>query len=70
LGIDNIDPARLGLRIRDYDEDPSIHDGMQREKQALNHRHANGENGVSNGDSNGHTNGHEAATATTAGNAV
>ena len=38
-GHRNIDPARLGLHIRDYDEDPAVHGGIQsaayREKNNL-----------------------------------
>ncbi|KAF2807435.1 family A G protein-coupled receptor-like protein [Mytilinidion resinicola] len=33
FGHRNIDPSRLGLRIRDYDEDPMVHGGIQREKR-------------------------------------
>jgi len=63
-GHRNIDPTRLGLRIRDYDEDPSVHGGAKGhgEKSAL-HGNSVG-NGVSNGHSTGVSNGHHDTTAT------
>ena len=33
LGHRDIDPARLGLRIRDYDEDPAVIGGLHGEKK-------------------------------------
>ncbi|KAF2103973.1 family A G protein-coupled receptor-like protein [Rhizodiscina lignyota] len=58
LGHWNIDPARLGLRIRDFDENPAVHGGFTEKKET------NGAGGVTNG-TNGHTNGHtNGATAT------
>lgn len=49
FGHRNIEPARLGLRIRDYAEDPSVKGDLHGEK------HANGNNGTA-------TNGHGTAT--------
>lgn len=48
-GHRNIDPARLGLHIRDYDEDPAIHGGVHsgayREKNNLPEPGSNGTDG-------------------------
>jgi len=41
LGHRNIDPARLGLSIRDYDEDPAIHGGVKGGEKTRN-GHGNG----------------------------
>ena len=39
-GHHNIDPDRLGLRIRDFYEEPAVHGGFQGEKKGgLNHPH-------------------------------
>lgn len=54
FGHRNIDPTRLGLRIRDYDEDPAVVGGV------LGHEKRNG-HGATNG-----TNGAGATTTTTA----
>lgn len=53
-GHRNIDPARLGMRIRDYDE-PIHHGGLG---GLFGEKHGPGANGHSNGVSNGATNGH------------
>jgi bacteriorhodopsin len=39
FGHRNIDPARLGLRIRDYGEDPAQHGGIVGSKAAHNGHH-------------------------------
>jgi bacteriorhodopsin len=64
FGHKNIDPARLGLRIRDYDEDPAVTGSSV----GHNEKHApgatNGQEtvlGTSNGATNGATNGHGVA---------
>jgi hypothetical protein len=50
FGHRNIDPARLGLHLRDYDADPAVHDGMGNKEKT---GHSNGVNGVTNGHTNG-----------------
>ncbi len=50
FGHRNIDPARLGLLIRDYEEDPAVHGGFRGEKKATN-----GTQGVTNGTDGVHT---------------
>lgn len=45
FGHKNIEPSRLGLRIRDYDEDPAVHGALKGEKGT----HTNGTNGVTEG---------------------
>ncbi|KAF2435639.1 family A G protein-coupled receptor-like protein [Tothia fuscella] len=55
FGHRNIDPSRLGLRIRDYDEDPAVTGGSK------GHEKGHTGNGV-DGAHNGHSNGHNAAT--------
>jgi bacteriorhodopsin len=47
-GHRNIDPARLGLKIADYDNDPSVH-GREKVVPANGHSH-----GVVDGHANGH----------------
>lgn len=54
FGHNKIDPSRLGLRIRDYDEDPAVHGGTKSEKPTT---------GATNGHSNGATNGTTTETA-------
>lgn len=44
FGHRGIEPARLGLHIRDYDEDPAVSGGFRSEKKGV---HATG--GVTNG---------------------
>jgi len=57
-GHRGIDPSRLGLRIRDYDEDPAVHGGLRGEKRdRLNHPHPNGTNGATDGATEGPTHG-------------
>ncbi|KKY22067.1 putative opsin-like protein [Diplodia seriata] len=57
-GHRNIDPARLGLRIRDYDEDPAVTGGV------VGHEKRHATNGHSNGATNTTTtNGTDAAPA-------
>lgn len=73
-GHRNIEPTRLGIHIRDYEEAGGI--GNQNEKTVGNGHHnngvSNGQDGVSNGHNgviNGHNgviNGHNATTANTA----
>lgn len=53
FGHRNIDPARLGLHLRDYNDDPAVHDGIGHKEK---HGHVDGHNGVTNGHTNG-TNG-------------
>jgi bacteriorhodopsin len=53
-GHRNIDPARLGLAIRDYDDDPSVMGGTQGTHEK---RHAHNTAGATNGHTNGTTNG-------------
>jgi len=52
FGHRNIEPARLGLRIRDYEEDPAIKSGLHGhgEKHATG---ANGTNGINNSTNGG-----------------
>lgn len=73
FGHKNIDPSRLGLRIRDYDDDPAVHGGFKGHGEKVAHGHngvsnghngvGNGHNAVSNGDNNGNTAGTAATTA-------
>lgn len=49
FGHRNIDPTRLGLRVRDYHEDPATVGGTVGHNEKVT---------PSNGHSNGHTNGH------------
>lgn len=56
FGHRNIDPAVLGLHIRDYDDDAIVRGNGEK----TNGHHTNGTNGVTNGHTNGDT------TATTA----
>jgi bacteriorhodopsin len=51
FGHRNIDPSRLGLRIRDYDEDPAVHSGAKGHGEKVHN--GDGHNGVRNGH-NGH----------------
>jgi bacteriorhodopsin len=76
-GHRNIDPARLGLRIRDYHDDPTVAGGMggashgEKGHAAGNHGATNGHhNGVTNGHHNGVTNGTHSANAVTGANVV
>jgi hypothetical protein len=56
FGHRNIAPSRLGLRIRDYDEDPAVHGGVQGEKS--HHGIGNGTGtGTGTGAAHGQTNG-------------
>ena len=51
-GHRNIDPGRLGLRIRDYDEDPAVHGSMGRSLEKHSNgagAHASGTGGVHGG---------------------
>lgn len=60
FGHRNIDPARLGLAIRDYDDDPSVSGHMhsvQEKQRAVNVASGSHTNGHSNGVSNGHRDG-------------
>ena len=68
-GHKDIEPARLGLAIRDYEDDPIVHE----KRNGIHNEIGNGTNGtngtnghstgISNGASNGITNGHGATTA-------
>lgn len=49
FGHRNIAPARLGLRIRDYDEDPTHHGGAK--GHGVGEKHGHHGNGVGNGTS-------------------
>jgi len=64
FGHRNIDPARLGLSIRDYDDDPAVHGGIKGEK----HGHGNGvtgHNGTTPVTGNGVHDGHAGTTTAT-----
>ena len=52
IGHWNIDPARMGLRIRDVDDSPLFYSPAGHSKER------NGTNGATNGHTNGATNGH------------
>ena len=54
FGHRNIDPSRLGLRLRDYAEDPSVSGGVGGHEKR---NHQGGLNGHHNDVTNGHTNG-------------
>jgi len=61
-GHRNIDPGRLGLRIRDYDEDPAIHSGTRSHDEAEKRQHPH-PHGISNGATNGtHSTGNDVVT--------
>lgn len=67
FGHRNIDPARLGLTIRDYDDDPSVRGttGHHNEKRGPTNGATNGAtNGVDGGQTNGHHAGDGAPTNT------
>lgn len=50
FGHRNIDPARLGLHIRDYDEDPSITAGTKGHNEKIGtNGHSNGATTATNG---------------------
>jgi len=59
-GHRNIDPARLGLAIKDYDGDALIHEKQRRSESITNTPAVS--NGANNGHSNGATNGHSNGT--------
>lgn len=63
FGHRNIEPARLGLQIRDYDEDPTVYGGVRGEKAAHTHTPAGG---VTDTNGVGATNGVHGTTATPA----
>lgn len=46
FGHRGIDPARLGLAIRDYDEDPTVTGGVRGERATGIGHHPNGTNGT------------------------
>lgn len=56
-GHRNIDPARLGLAIKDYDGDASVHEKLRPGNVAA----TTVNNGHTNGNTNGHTNGETVA---------
>jgi len=59
FGHRNIDPARLGLSIKDYEDDPAVTRNTMghHEKHGAHNGVSNGHNGVTNGTTDGVTNG-------------
>ncbi|KAH7057227.1 hypothetical protein B0J12DRAFT_406718 [Macrophomina phaseolina] len=67
FGHRNIDPTRLGLRIRDYDEDPAVVGGAVGHEKRNGHGVTNGTNGTG-ATTNAPTNGHSTTEGPTATN--